>query len=76
MRIVTRREDEDRDREITFLQNLVDTQRTEILQLRAQIDDVREIPPMFMPGDREAKVTVMSDARMARIQRGEDPDAS
>lgn len=71
MRLVSRKEDEDRDREINFLHNSVDSLRTEVLQLRAQLDDVREIPPVFIPGNREAKVSVMDDARMARLQRGE-----
>lgn len=74
MRVVSRKEDEDRDREINFLQGLIDTQRVEIFQLRSQIDDIKELPPVFMPSQREAKVTVMNDARMAKLQRGEIPD--
>lgn len=74
MRLVTKKEDEDRDREVAFLQNLVDSLRVEVLQLREQSDGLREIPPIFMPGDKPARVVVMNDARMAKIQRGEPLD--
>lgn len=73
MRLVTKKEDEDRDREITHLHELISSLRVEVLQLREQSDGMREIPPIFMPGNNGAKVSVMNDARMARLQRGE-PD--
>jgi len=71
MRIVTKTEDEARQNEVFFLHSLVDSLRTEIFGLRAQIDEVREIPPMFIPTQKEARVSVMDDARMAKQQRGE-----
>jgi hypothetical protein len=76
VRLVTKKEDEVRDQEVEFLRALVGELRSEIIGLRVQIDEVREIPPMFVPTQREARVSVMDDARMARQQRGEDPNAS
>jgi hypothetical protein len=74
MRLVTKKEDADRDREIKHLHELIASLRVEVLQLREQSDNMREIPPIFMPGDQPARVTIMNDARMARQQRGEKLD--
>lgn len=78
MRLVTRKEDHRVDEEIFFLKSLVDAQRTEIAQLRAQIDEAREIPPFpfVETTTRKGRVYAMDDKKMIKVQRGEKLDAA
>jgi hypothetical protein len=79
MRFVTRKEDQRNDEEIFFLKALVDSLREEIRQMRAQIDEAREIPPyIFDTGSNKApaKVYAMNDKNTLKAQRGEDIDTS
>lgn len=71
MRLVSKHEDKQTSDFIRFLQDLVETQRTEIFQLRAQIDEIREIPPIFMPNTKPARVQVMSDENVVKLRNGE-----
>jgi flagellar biosynthesis chaperone FliJ len=71
MRLVTKYEDQKTQEHIKFLEDLVEAQRTEIFQMRAQIDEIREIPPIFMPNDRPARVQVMNDKNVVRLRNGE-----
>lgn len=76
MRLVTKYEDVKTAEQLEFLKSLVDDLRVELAQCRAQIDEAREIPPYpFDPKQGKlAKVHVMNDAAMAKLQRGETLD--
>lgn len=73
MRVITKYEDSQTASRIAFLEEMIYQQGHEILKMRAQIDEARDIPAYVFDtdGNGEAQVYVMDDKRMAQSKRGE-----